>query len=31
LSQWKPRAEPLRAMLSLEMLGYYRDEPGSQR
>jgi len=23
--------EPVRAMFSLEMLGYYRDEPGSQR
>lgn len=27
----RQRGEPLRAMLSLEMLGYYRDEPGSQR
>jgi Zn-dependent M28 family amino/carboxypeptidase len=25
------RNEPITAMLSLEMLGYYRDEPGSQR
>jgi Zn-dependent M28 family amino/carboxypeptidase len=25
------RGEPINAMLSLEMLGYYRDEPGSQR
>jgi hypothetical protein len=33
--QWARRArergEPVRAMFSLEMLGYYRDEPGSQR
>jgi len=27
----REQAEPLRAMLSLEMLGCYRDEPGSQR
>ena len=27
----RERGEDLRAMLSLEMLGYYRDEPGSQR
>jgi Zn-dependent M28 family amino/carboxypeptidase len=27
----RERAEPLRAMFSLEMLGCYRDEPGSQR
>lgn len=27
----RERGENLRAMLSLEMLGYYRDEPGSQR
>jgi Zn-dependent M28 family amino/carboxypeptidase len=27
----RERAEPLRGMLSLEMLGCYRDEPGSQR
>lgn len=27
----RERGEALRAMLSLEMLGYYRDEPGSQR
>ena len=27
----RQRGEPLRAMISLEMLGYYRDEPGSQR
>lgn len=27
----RARGEPLRAMLSLEMLGYYRDAPGSQR
>lgn len=27
----RDRGEPLRAMLSLEMLGYYRDAPGSQR
>jgi Zn-dependent M28 family amino/carboxypeptidase len=27
----RSRGERLRAMLSLEMLGYYRDEPGSQR
>jgi Zn-dependent M28 family amino/carboxypeptidase len=26
----RERGEKLRAMLSLEMLGYYRDEPGSQ-
>ena len=34
-SAWAKRArergEPVRAMLSLEMLGYYRDAPGSQR
>jgi hypothetical protein len=33
--QWARRAkalgEPVRAMFSLEMLGYFRDEPGSQR
>ncbi len=32
---WAKRAraskEPIRAMFSLEMLGYYRDAPGSQR
>ena len=27
----RAQAEPLRGMLSLEMLGCYRDEPGSQR
>jgi Zn-dependent M28 family amino/carboxypeptidase len=27
----RERGEPVRAMLSLEMLGYYRDEPRSQR
>jgi Zn-dependent M28 family amino/carboxypeptidase len=27
----REQAEPLRGMLSLEMLGCYRDEPGSQR
>jgi Zn-dependent M28 family amino/carboxypeptidase len=27
----RERGETVRAMLSLEMLGYYRDEPGSQR
>ena len=27
----RERGENLRAMISLEMLGYYRDEPGSQR
>ena len=27
----RERGEALRAMISLEMLGYYRDEPGSQR
>src|SRR5262249_60482273 len=27
----RERNEPLRGMLSLEMLGCYRDEPGSQR
>jgi Zn-dependent M28 family amino/carboxypeptidase len=27
----RERGETLRAMLSLEMLGYYRDEPGSQK
>lgn len=27
----RQRGEALRAMISLEMLGYYRDEPGSQR
>ena len=26
----KERGEPVRAMFSLEMLGYFRDEPGSQ-
>ena len=29
--QSRERGEELRAMISLEMLGYYRDEPGSQR
>jgi hypothetical protein len=33
--QWakraKERGEPVRAMFSLEMLGYFRDAPGSQR
>jgi hypothetical protein len=27
----RERGEPVRAMFSLEMLGYYRDTPGSQR
>ena len=27
----RERGEPIRAMYSLEMLGYYRDAPGSQR
>ncbi|HWM41915.1 MAG TPA: M28 family peptidase [Burkholderiales bacterium] len=27
----RERSEPIRAMYSLEMLGYYRDAPGSQR
>lgn len=27
----RERGEPIRAMFSLEMLGYYRDAPGSQR
>lgn len=27
----RERREPIRAMFSLEMLGYYRDAPGSQR
>src|SRR4051812_29763389 len=27
----RERGEPLRAMISLEMLGYYRDAPGTQR
>ena len=27
----RDKGEPVRAMFSLEMLGYYRDEPGSQR
>jgi Zn-dependent M28 family amino/carboxypeptidase len=27
----RERGEPVRAMFSLEMLGYYRDAPGSQR